>query len=661
MNNLFNKKKTFSYSVLLIIFLVQIFTFKEIFSNSFLSAGDNQYYFKEALNSYSKIPLAWNKNYSNIGGNSLNNLWNHIYYLIPSKLSMISGFGWELIEKIVWILPILFFSLLSSYKISKKFLDDSIISFSLTYLIFGLNTYFLMIYGGGQKSIAFSYSFLPLVFLSLIKLIETPSFYQSLISGLLMAVTLSFDPRFLFIAVLWTIFYWTYYLLSIGKLPVLKGIFYLSISFLVMFLIHSYWIIPKLLTHTYADSLGSLTDINWITFLSFTDFSKSLSLLHPNWPENIFGKTYFMKPEFIIIPITAFSSLLFSKKNKIIIFFALSAIFGAFLAKGTNPPLGGIYRFLFDNFPGFSFFRDSTKFYCLTAISYSILIPFALYHLREIIIKKSKYIGNIIPLLFTLYFLILIMPSWTGKLSGMFKGEYVPEEYIKLKNFITKNPSLIRSFWIPSVHRYGFYNDIYPAISAENFFETNDPLKISKILKTKEKELEYYNVKYVIIPYDSNAEMFLTDRKYDHLKRKKVEEELKKITWLKKVEGFNKISVFEVKNPKGYFWLNSEKGTISIKMINSTKYQLKLDKIEKNDKLIFSEPFDPNWEMQINGNKIDSKKAVFNLNSFELPESLNSLVTIEFTPQRIVNKAFIISIISLIITITVLIYLKIRR
>ena len=36
----------------------------------------------------------------------------------------------------------------------------------------------------------------------------------------------------------------------------------------------------------------------------------ALSLLHPNWPENLFGKVYFLQPEFLILPILAFSAFL---------------------------------------------------------------------------------------------------------------------------------------------------------------------------------------------------------------------------------------------------------------------------------------------------------------------------------------------------------------
>ena len=187
-----------------------------------------------------------------------------------------------------------------------------------------------------------------------------------------------------------------------------------------------FWLLPVFLTkgpvlpETYGET-------GWVEFLSFARFSGALSLLHPFWPENIFGKTYFFRPMFLILPVLAYSSLLFineltssrvneftekkaheftslkSKKitnslinnsliaNKIILYFALLALVGAFLAKGSNPPFGEIYLWLFKNVPGMNMFRDPIKFYVLTAIAYSVLIPFSISRSYEWLRKRFGY------------------------------------------------------------------------------------------------------------------------------------------------------------------------------------------------------------------------------------------------------------------------------
>ncbi len=60
---------------------------------------------------------------------------------------------------------------------------------------------------------------------------------------------------------------------------------------------------------------NDLTNPGMLHFLSFADFSHTLAFLHPNWPENLFGKVYFLQPEFLLLPVIAFSALFFVKPN----------------------------------------------------------------------------------------------------------------------------------------------------------------------------------------------------------------------------------------------------------------------------------------------------------------------------------------------------------
>jgi len=57
------------------------------------------------------------------------------------------------------------------------------------------------------------------------------------------------------------------------------------------------------------------------------------------------------------------------------------------------------------------------------------------------------------------------------------------------------------------------------------------------------------------VPYDSEGEIFLSDRKYDNKVYLKVVSEVDKISWLKTNFRFGKIAVFTVPNPKDHFGL----------------------------------------------------------------------------------------------------------
>ncbi|MCL4418191.1 MAG: hypothetical protein M1365_16145 [Actinobacteria bacterium] len=297
-------------------------------------------------------------------------------------------------------------------------------------------------------------------------------------------------------------------------------------------------------------------------FFSFASFSQSLSLLHPNWPENIFGKIYFTKPEFVLLPIIAFSSLFFlnfsakdnaEKKNKkiTILSFILMGLIGAFFSKGSNPPFGEIYYWMFNHIPGFIMFRDPTKWYLLIALSYSIIIPFTLSKFADKLsiskITMFKKLSYLILVIFLLIWSFCIKEAILGKLNGTFKPNQIPKEYFKFKEYIQSKPTYSATLWVPSIQRYGFNSKLYPAIDVSIFQNSgtkslsehlNDP-KIKKMILGK-------GVRYVIIPYDSQKEIFIYDRKYSFQEYEKVINEIRKISWLKYDKHFGELFVFKV-------------------------------------------------------------------------------------------------------------------
>lgn len=244
-----------------------------------------------------------------------------------------------------------------------------------------------MVVGGGQMGVAMAYALTPLVLSVFVKMFRAPGVKRQAMAGLILTFQTMFDPR---ISLL-TLGAVALYGLINQNLASLKR---LILPILITLGFHSIWLlsmikaVQNVLPTTHGES-------NWISFLSFADFSNAISLLHPNWPENIFGKVYFLRAEFLILPILAFSSLFFTKiksdKKRIqtnILFFASLALVGAFLAKGSNPPFGGIYPWLFENLPMMKLFRDPTKFYFLVALAYSILIS---YTLKKIFLKVKMF------------------------------------------------------------------------------------------------------------------------------------------------------------------------------------------------------------------------------------------------------------------------------
>lgn len=599
----------------------------------FTLLGDSRFFWNENIRNFAHLPSAWdNILNTGVGQSQVGSLWITSYLNFTAFFSKL-GLSWNLISLIFWILPAILLSFFSSFSLFNYLFKDKVKYSLLAGIIYTFNTSFLMILTGGQLGVALSYSLAPLVLLTFIRITKNPTLRNAFISGLVLGLQILFDPRIVYITLLAVFLYLIFYARNVIK--IVKSSFFIFIApFVIGVLLHSYWILPLILTKNSALPSG-FNSAQGFEFFSFADFSHSLSLLHPNWPENIFGKVYFLKPEFLILPIIAFSALLFTK-NKTILFFSFLGLLGTFLAKGANPSFGQINEWLFQSFPGMVMFRDPTKWYLLIALSYSILIPYTL--------KKISEYFKFAVVLFVLYFIYLMNPIF-----GQIKIYQVPQGYVKLKYFLDNQRKFSRTLWIPQWQRFGYFSNNHPAIGREEISKGNSKNQMKQLKESGVSNLlRDLSVRYIIVPYDSEGEIFLKDRKYDNKLYENTVSEVRKIQWLNEIDGFGKIKVFEISSPKDHFWSLSENLKINYRYINPTKYMVNIENAKKNDILIFSESFDRNWQAQGLGFKVNSFEYNNRYNSFSLPKNGNYSLLIYYTPQDWVNIGVAISTITLI-------------
>jgi len=167
-------------------------------------------------------------------------------------------------------------------------------------------------------------------------------------------------------------------------------------------------------------------------------------------------------------------------------------------------------------------------------------------------------------------------------------------------------------------------------------------------LKNKETErlLSLAGVKYVILPYDSEGEIFVKDRKYDQTQRKKTEEQLNKISFLQKLPQFKLNAVYQTSGSNDRFWLEKQ-SVVNWKMVNPTKYLVSIRNLKEPMTLVFSENYDPGWVMKLNGEEIKSEKIYNRLNSFRIGKNFNGSFYIEFRPQRYLVAGLLISVFTI--------------
>lgn len=620
----------------------EIFTF---------SSKDWLYFFNEQLKQFPALPFVWDLLRGNGLGENTAPLMGLRFYPLVTRwiLHNIAGLNWLGVELINFFLAFFLIGFYSAYKFGKHFFPKNRKLIFLTVGIFLFNTYILMIFGGGQLGVMLGYSLAPLVLIKTIDLLEKnreKSFLsKTIIVSLLFLLLALFDLRIAYIIIAAAGIFGVFYHFFIKHLSISHLFLSLGIFSIVTFGLQAFWLLP-LIAFTSPAANPVVFNIESIQFLSFATFSNAVALLHPNWPENIFGKVYFMKAEFLILSMLAYSSLLFLNRiekaqRAYILYFAFLGLLGAFLAKGVNPPLGEVYSWMFKHLIGFATFRDATKWYLMIALSYSVLIPLSIMSIYGSLKSQAKYLFLI---LLVCYFLFLIHPFWLGKLSGTFKLYRVPEEYIGLKNLLDSQPDFSRTLWIPQRQRFGYYSNLHPAVGAYDLFKVSSPS--ATLSNLEEHFLRSIGVRFVILPFDSQGELFLEDKKYSEAMRTYIEKELDKVSWLKKHSEFNSLAVYELAGKTNdLFVLASSEKKVYWRMINPTKFEVELDLLEDKNLLIFSQRYDSGWLAKLGKKEIPNKKIDLYNMGFEVLEK--GVYTIEYAPQKYAYYGYGVSLVTL--------------
>lgn len=663
-------KKNWLYFLVGIIILI---IFKTWFTPGTISGGDFIYAFPSMFENRSFFPYAWdwNGNYG-LGSFAPPLQWVNTVYAIPILLfGALLHLSWNTIERVGFFYPYLLLSLFSSWYLAKKvFRSPSISVFAA--LFYSVNTYALMMSGGGQiVGVGLSYAVVPLALARFIILHEQlkeekNNLHNIILFVLTFALVMLFDIRYAYVLMLALgIYLLMHYRASFAGKG--KYLVYLCVVPLaIIILLHAFWLLPLLVIHQVPTQAldAAYNSTAAVSFFSFARFENTISLLHPNWPENIFGKVSFMRPEFLLIPILAFLSLLFITKKKrtearFIIYFAFLGLVGAFLAKGSNEPFGSIYLWLFAHFPGFSMFRDPSKWYNLVAISYSLLVPFVVWKIYNVLQERKNFntkivnIQQIFVILIIGYFLFLIRPAWLGQLSGTLTTHAVPSDYKLFAQKLEQDNTFYRTLWFPTIQRYSYTSSLHPAVSAQDLFNRYDQKQLLTLFRASgtETQLQNAGIRYVIIPDDSDQEIFLKDRKYSEILYQNAYTFFKRIPWLHEEKDFGRLKVFTVENAKDHLWSLNKNMTISYTQLSPVQFRVKVQNAKQNDLLIFAESYDPHWLAIGNDTTLSSTKYQNRFNAFVLPKDGTYSLVVTYQPQQWTNIGVIITLVSLFVSI----------
>ncbi len=524
-------KKRISFIFLIVTFLLLVGVI--VFPRGPRVANDFPIISSQILKSNFSLPYIWSdKTAEGMGEYAAATLWSWPLNFITGVLGILD-LNFSMVERIFFIILSFAVGAISIRKLLDKFRIAEP-GKSVGTLFYITTTYFLLLIDGGQLSIALTYAFFPLIFLLFINSIGG-SFRTKLISVLAMSMFGYLDIRFVYLLGILIFIHFLYNIFLIQKRKKLFSQYFLiGLTFVIVFiLLHLYWILP--LVFVKENLLPPSYDAG---VKSFTTLYHSLSLLQPNWYLNVFGKISSLRFEFVLIPILIFLAPIFKKRDMTVGFWLLVALVSVFLAKGTAPPFGMFYSFLYAKLPGFSLFRDSTKFFFLVALSYSVLLGIT----TNGIFKRVK----IFPFVVVVYLLLLISPVYLGKMTGVFSRPVYEREYVGLSKVLQEDSEFGRVLWIPSRTPLGYSDLNHPYVEALRMVVAR-PFAIGRVgdyeLFNFLREASYIgqilnisSIRYLVYPYpDIRREELKQDNvDYYHL----FLSQISKLPWVEKVENY---------------------------------------------------------------------------------------------------------------------------
>lgn len=604
--------KKYIFWAIAYVLLIALIYHQWFFNFGVRTHGDWGYHTKQALDTFRlNYFSAWLSDES--FGRVVPDIGQAPTYALYGFFSSVFNLNFAISERLIHLWPAVLVAPIASYLLVKDVLKNNVAAV-LGAIIYSSNTYFITLQTG-HLTLAAAYAFAPLVIYSYMVSVRTRSVAALISCALLLTLTSAYEPRLAYILILILALYalidFILYLKECVKINldnirevIIRFIFYVSPMVLFVFM-NLFWILPiaKL-----GSSAGSAVIESSLFGNQYFNLLNSFTLIHPFWSGGEI-KPFILQSipiYFWLIPIMAIAGFVLFRKRAGILFFGILGLIGIFLTKQSSSPFEDVYFWLFQNIPGFNAFREASKFYLLTALSFSILIPAFYIYVSERYSNKNLnwIIGSVVGFLFV----INIFPVASGKMNATFANRSMPVEYAELNKFLDQK-DYFRVLWVPQKSRWGITSTQHPAVHASKV--TNGPWRLlvdgdknivdnasttDEIITLLKKEfmpsmLSSAGVKYVVVPIKDtkNNDNFFKNYGDDPLIFTSV---LDNLPYLKRINtGIENLYVYEtVKAPAQY--ISSSNNLVSFN-----------DDIEIEDAYNLQQKLDPNVNFEFIINK----------------------------------------------------------
>lgn len=294
------------------------------------------------------------------------------------------------------------------------------------------------------------------------------------------------------------IFLFFYILMARNKLEKVKrGLLIL----LLVFATNAFWFLPNI--YSVRQSAGVVTDAKINTLFSpeaflrnkdygsledivlqksylFSwrayDFSvEKFTNLMDVWSDHL-GKRFISLIGYMVSGIALTGTIFgFLKKNKVTISLFGVSFFSLFFLFNANPPLGGVYAYLYDTFPVFreGFRMPFSKFSIIFLFTFAFYLSFFFKTLFGVLKGKVFKVATSLAVLFLLF--SFVRPAFSGHLiSGVVKTR-IPEEYNLAFDYLDENGGRVAKLPIYTPFNWEHHNWRYEGSAWFSWFYSGNP------------------------------------------------------------------------------------------------------------------------------------------------------------------------------------------
>lgn len=439
------------------------------------------------------------------------------------------GVDYNVAERVLYIFPSVLLACVGGYILSYSLYRNRLAAV-ITGLFLVSNSYIVIVDGGGQFTVGMAYAFIPWILWAFRKALYSGQRYRYVLTALAIALQGTYDLRLTYITIGMLALYVPFILANIWR--TVGGVRFLTrlllqgvVASAVELLVDSPWLLPTRLAHGQTLTLAPLQGYNVIDqvhALSFMQLSNALSLMHAFWPLNGLGHVAPLDPIFFITPLLVFLLLLQKSHNGDTLYLYVLSLVSVFLVKGSNPPGGEIYDWLFIHIPGFQWFRDPSKFYQPLMVAVALLFGLTAREGQRWLRRQlaSRAVLSVSPLWAILCLFLSIYPSLPGIASGhagTITPKHVPGAYTRLNMMIENQSDYFRVLWYPLFPRLGTFSELHPMIDATAMgsaafaaSQLPDGNPYSWLwLPSAKNMLQALSIKYVVVPSDPLHEVYV--------------------------------------------------------------------------------------------------------------------------------------------------------